>query len=475
MCDKYDQIEKNNAPDKNERMARCIAEKVDAAGGRTFYVGGLVRDRICGRPTKDIDIEVHGILPETLRSILETFGNVTTMGLSFGILGLQHYDIDIAMPRKENATGRGHKDFEVFVDPFLGPEKAALRRDFTINAMMEDVLTGEILDFYGGQEDIRQGIVRHVNDVTFAEDPLRVLRAAQFAARFGYRIADETVELAKTMDLSALPRERIFGEMEKAFLKAGKPSVFFEQLRTMQQLKVWFPELEELIGIPQDARHHPEGDVWIHSMMVLDEAAGLKDSASDPVAFLTAALIHDFGKARTTQTADENGTPAHVPSVPVIHAYRHETEGLPEVSRFVKRLSTENYLCRYVLNMTCLHMRPNQSFYQNSSVKATMRMFDESICPEDLLLLAKADWLGRKDPPPYEEAEAFLKERLAIYHEIMKKPFVQGRDLVEAGIRPGPEFKEALEYAHKLRLANVPKEAALRQTLAFLRDQNNAG
>ena len=458
-------------------MARRIAEQVSAAGGRTFYVGGLVRDRICGRPTKDIDIEIHGISPETLRSILETLGNVTTMGLSFGILGLQHYEIDIAMPRMENATGRGHKDFEVFVDPFLGPEKAALRRDFTMNAMMEDVLTGEILDFYGGQEDIRRGIVRHVNDVTFAEDPLRVLRAAQFAARFGYGIAGDTVELAKTMDLSALPRERIFGEMEKAFLKAPRPSVFFEQLRRMEQLDVWFPELKMLDGIMQDVRYHPEGDVWTHTMMVLDEAAALREESSDPTAFLTAALVHDFGKAVTTQIAEPETvltkaeTEAGDLSSVRIHAYQHETKGLPIAERFVKRLSTETYLCKYVLNMTLLHMRPNQAYYQNSSVKKTMHLFDQSICPDDLLLLAKADWLGRKDPPPYDEAEAFLNDRLAKFHEVMDKPFVQGRDLVDAGMKPGRAFKKALEYAHKMRLANVPKEEALRQTLAYLRKQ----
>ena len=133
--------------DKNYSMARRIAEKVAEAGGRTYYVGGMVRDRLCGRESKDVDIEIHGITPEMLRSILSTLGNVTSMGASFGILGLQHYDIDIAMPRKEHATGRGHKDFEVFVDPFLGPEKAALRRDFTMNALMEDVLTGEVLYF----------------------------------------------------------------------------------------------------------------------------------------------------------------------------------------------------------------------------------------------------------------------------------------------------------------------------------------
>lgn len=182
-------------------MAKEIAKKVDEKGGRTFFVGGYVRDKLLKRDNKDIDIEIHNITPNDLREILNTLGNVTEMGASFGILGLKGYDIDIAQPRTEKATGRGHKDFEVFVDPFIGFEKAAKRRDFTINALMEDVLTGEILDFFHGVDDLNNGIIRHVDDKTFIEDPLRVLRAAQFAARFNFTVAKETIELAKSMKL----------------------------------------------------------------------------------------------------------------------------------------------------------------------------------------------------------------------------------------------------------------------------------
>ena len=463
-------------------MAREIALAVADAGGRTFFVGGMVRDRICGRETKDIDIEIHGITPQKLREILETLGNVTSMGLSFGILGLQHYDIDIAMPRCEHATGRGHKDFEVYVDPFLGLEKAAKRRDFTMNALMEDVLTGEILDFFGGQEDMRRGVLRHVNDMTFQEDPLRVLRGAQFAARFGYEIADETVALAKSMDLTALPKERIFGEMVKAFEKAERPSIFFEQLWRMDQLHDWFPEVEALRGVPQDPIHHPEGDVWVHTMMVLDEAAKLRDKTKDPVAFMSAALVHDFGKVAATKAepsvpgtlSPELSSPGtSVPgteNTPVrIHSYQHEIAGLIPAKAFIQRLSLEKDLLKYCLNMTLMHMRPLTCFQGRASQKSTAHMFDESICPDELVLLAKADWLGRKDPPGFEEAEQFLKDRLASYYEIMDRPYVRGRDLVEAGAEPGPEFGDALDYAHKMRLAGVGKEDALKQTLAYLR------
>jgi tRNA nucleotidyltransferase (CCA-adding enzyme) len=181
------------------------------------------------------------------------------------------------MPRREKATGRGHRDFEIEVDPFIGTYKAARRRDFTINALMQDVLTGEVVDHFGGMDDLRAGIIRHIDPETFIEDPLRVLRGAQFAARFGFRIAPETVELCKGIDLSALSRERIEEELKKALLKSDKPSVFFEEMRRMEQLDVWFPELGQTIGLEQDPVFHPEGDVWVHTMEVIDRAAAVRD------------------------------------------------------------------------------------------------------------------------------------------------------------------------------------------------------
>jgi tRNA nucleotidyltransferase (CCA-adding enzyme) len=222
------------------------------------------------------------------------------IGESFGIYALKGYGLDIAMPRKETLRGSGHRDFDICVDPFIGTEKAAQRRDFTVNALMEDVLTGEIIDHYGGLYDLKHGILRHVCAKTFAEDPLRVLRGAQFAALFSFSIALETVDLCRGLTLRHLPRERIEGELQKALLKASHPSVFFETLRTMGQLHEWFPEAAALIGIPQDPLHHPEGDVWIHTMMVLDEAAKHRAQVSHPMGLMLAALTHDFGKVVCT-------------------------------------------------------------------------------------------------------------------------------------------------------------------------------
>ncbi len=454
--------------DKNTEMARRVAYKVSQAGGRTYYVGGYVRDQLLGRENKDIDIEVHGVSVSCLEGILDTLGERLTMGVSFGIMGLRHYDLDIAMPRSEIATGRGHKDFEVYVDPFLGEEKAASRRDFTMNALMQDVLTGEILDFFGGKEDMARGRIRHVNQQSFAEDPLRVFRAAQFAARFGFSVAEETVALSSSMDVAALAGERIMMELTKALLKAEKPSVFFEVLREMKQLSVWFPEVEKLIRVPQSERYHPEGDVWTHTMQVLDEAARLRGQAREPLYFMLSALCHDFGKAVTTDEKDDE-----------VHAYGHENTGVPLAENFLSRITTEAKLKGYVLNMTRLHMRPNMEVREHASTKSFMKMFDSSTCPEDLLLLARADDLGRVGGQvdrsarvtAYEEIGKCLQEMLAMYKERMAQPYVMGRDLIQAGVRPSSLFSEALAYAHKMRLAGISKDDQLRQTLSWIRKE----
>ena len=457
--------------DKNIEMARKIAEAVHQEGGRTYYVGGYVRDLILGRENKDIDIEIHGVSVQCLEAILDSLGERLTMGASFGIMGLRHYELDIAMPRSETATGRGHKDFEVFVDPFLGEEKAACRRDFTMNALMQDVLTGEVLDFFGGQDDILHRRIRHVNDQSYAEDPLRVFRAAQFAARFGFEVAEETVRLSASMDVAALPGERIMLELEKALLKAERPSVFFEELRKMKQLSIWFPEAEGLIGVLQNETYHPEGDVWTHTMQVTDEAAGMRKDVSEPLWFMLAALCHDFGKQVSTFTRDET-----------IHAYNHEKEGLPLVRRFLSRITNEVKLKEYVLNMTELHMEPNQKVRNHSHIRSYMKMYDRSVNPHDLILLAKADHLGRIGEgtdrnallAEYEEIETLLNKMLLEYQDRMSRPYIMGKDLLEAGITPGPVYSKALAYAHKLRLAGVPKEEQLSQTLGMIRKEDRS-
>lgn len=446
--------------DKNIEMAKKIAAIVAQKGGSTYYVGGFVRDQLRKKPNKDVDIEIHGIRPGELENILDSLGERQAIGESFGIFNIKGYDLDIAMPRKEENRGSGHKDFDVFVDPFIGTYKAAIRRDFTINALMQDVLTGEIVDHFGGVNDLTNGVIRHVNDTTFREDPLRVLRAAQFAARFEYEVADETIDLCKQMDLSALPNERIMGELGKALLKSKKPSIFFESLRRMNQLSVWFPELEQTIGIEQNHKYHAEGDVWTHTMMVLDEAVQFRDKVGAPLGFMLAAVTHDFGKAVCTEMVDGEW-----------HAYKHEELGMPLIRTFMKRLTNEKDQTKYVLNLSKLHMRPHMlATAKNATIKASNRMFDASVDPQALICLALADSLGKIDPNGYVSDEVFFDERLAIYNEYMSRPYVMGRDLIDAGLEPSERFTKYLKLAHKLRIAGVEKDIALRQVLALARE-----
>ena len=444
--------------EKDLLTAEKVARLAEAAGGRAYYVGGFVRDGLLGIENKDVDVEVHGVAAGRLFELLKEIGEPLSYGSEFGIYSLKGSRVDVALPRSERATGRGHRDFEVFTDPFLGTEKAARRRDFTVNAMMWDILSGDLIDHFGGLDDLAAGVLRHVDDDSFSEDPLRVLRAAQFAARFGFSIAPETVSLCRSMDVSALSRERVEEELRKALLKADKPSVFFESLAEMEQLDCWFPEILALRGVEQDPRFHPEGDVWVHTMQVLDRAAELREKTSAPYAFMLLALLHDVGKPAVTQIIDGR-----------IHAYGHESAGLEAAEAFLGRITGDRSVKSYVINMIPLHMKPNMEAFSRASVKSTNRMFDAAAAPEDLIYFAIADRPVMSGDVPFTGDTGFLFERLKIYEDTMARPFVSGKDLLELGFEPGEYFSEALAYAHKLRLAGIEKESALKQTAAYAR------
>lgn len=246
-----------------------LASKVKEKGGRAFYVGGYVRDLLLNIPNKDIDIEVHGIAEKDLVAILNEIGEVDYYGRSFGIYALRHEDIEVALPRSEKVLGTGHRDFEISVDPDMGYKNAALRRDFTINALMMDVLSHEILDYFNGTDDLNKGIIRHVNDVSFVEDPLRVYRAAQFASRFGFKIDERTVELCKGIDTFVLSRERIEEELKKALLKAEKAEIFFECLKEMNQKDVWFKGVNNLSCLMKYESNRINADNKYYFMVLL--------------------------------------------------------------------------------------------------------------------------------------------------------------------------------------------------------------
>lgn len=447
--------------DREYKTALEIARQVAEHSGAAFFVGGYVRDRLLGIENKDIDMEIHGIEPRELCEILDGIGQRIEIGESFGIYSLKGTHIDVALPRKEKCIGGGHRDIEVAVDPYVGTYSAARRRDFTVNALMQNVLTGEVVDHFGGMEDLKNGVLRHVSDETFAQDPLRVLRAAQFAARLEFTVAEETKQLCSGIDLGALSKERVEGELKKALLQARRPSVFFEVLKSIGALGVWFPEVEALIGVAQNTKYHQEGDVWTHTMMVLDAAAGYRSEAQDPYGLMLAALVHDLGKAVCMQVADG-----------VVHAHGHDEAGVPLARQFMKRLTNEKALTAYVCSQVRQHMKPNDSVRHDSSIKSTNKMFDECKAKEDLILLALSDGKGKiptLTPQEEQENREFLSARLEVYREYMARPHVTGEDLIEKGLTPDENFSDILAFAHKLRLAGVEKQAALKQVLAYAR------
>ena len=448
-----------NSLEQDRALAEEIARRVSALGGRVMYGGGMVRDALMGVPGKDVDIEVYGVTPAQLRDILARLGTVVEKGASFGVYGLAHTGLDIAMPRRERRTGIRHTDFDVSVDPGMSFREASMRRDFTINAMMRDVLTGELVDCWGGEADLAARVVRHVSDATFAEDALRAFRAAQFAARLDARIAPETTALCAKMDVTGLSVERVFEELSKALLKARRPSVFFRALRRMDHLNEFFPELEACAGVPQNPKYHPEGDVFEHTLLVLDCAAELREQAVQPLAFMLAALTHDLGKAVSTQTQPDGR----------VTAYGHELAGVPLCETALRRLTGQTRLIEYAKNMTWLHMRPNMLANAGSHKRKTRRMFDLSVCPEDLILLSRADASGKLDAPYDEAIERWLRARLEDYRAVMRLPMVGGRDLIAAGLRPGPDFSRVLARARQLHFSGVTRERALAQVLGEYR------
>ncbi|HEU4596795.1 MAG TPA: CCA tRNA nucleotidyltransferase, partial [Pyrinomonadaceae bacterium] len=259
-------------PEKILALARSVRD----AGGRALMVGGCVRDRLMGREAKDWDVEVYGVEPTALRRLLDRLGRVNVVGEAFTVYKLDQ-EFDVSLPRRERKMGRGHRGFVIEGDPSMTVEEATRRRDFTINAVLEDPLTGEILDPFGGRRDLERKILRAVSAETFAEDSLRVLRAAQFAARFEFDIEPATAALCLSIDLSDLPPERLWGELEKMILRAPRPSVgfqWFDKLGVSAQL---FPELDALKGVPQHDEWHPEGDVDVHTWLTCDRARELID------------------------------------------------------------------------------------------------------------------------------------------------------------------------------------------------------
>ncbi|MBR4039657.1 MAG: HD domain-containing protein [Clostridia bacterium] len=417
-----------------------IAQRVHALGGQALLVGGCVRDEILGIPCYDIDCEVHGVAPGQLKALLLEIGEIDESGVSYGIFTLKGTGLDIALPRRETRTGPGHKDFAVHAEPMLAPRAAAARRDFTINAIMRDALTGEYIDPYGGMEDLKNGVLRAVPGGQFEEDPLRVLRGAQFAARFDLTPEENTLEMMRRMSVGMLSAARVFQEMKKALLMAKKPSIFFRILEKAGALDDWLSELAALRKAQQNPVYHPEGDSFEHTMMVLDAAAEMRSRMQDPLAFMLAALCHDLGKAVSTKK-NEKG---------VWQAIGHEHTGVPLCADMLTRLGVSKSVIAYVQNMCALHMRVHTCYYGKARVSRTNLLFDESMNPCELSWLVVCDSRGTLKPrEAADEEERFIFDRLEQYENVIAAGMPDASMLMALGLKPGPMMKKAIAYARE--------------------------
>ena len=440
-----------NPPEKVAALARAIHD----AGGRALLVGGCVRDELMGVVPKDWDLEVYQLAPERLREVLDRFGTVNVVGEAFTVYKLG-VDLDVSIPRRERKSGRGHRGFVIEGDPSMGVAEATRRRDFTINAILQDPLTGELIDPFDGQQDIAAGVLREVAAETFVEDSLRVLRAAQFAGRFEFEIAPETVALCRTMDLSDLPAERIWGELEKLLLRARRPSIGLDSLEKLGALPQVFPEVQSLIGVPQDPEWHPEGDVFVHTLLAVDRA---REQIEDlpyarQVTVMLAALAHDFGKPPTTQFLEGRW-----------RSRGHEEAGVEPSSRFLDRVNVhtiDGYDVRgQVVSLVREHLKPGEFYKKRDEVgEGAFRRLARRCEPDLLYRVAKADSLGRNaDWVPREkwygaEAQEWFLQR-ARELDVEKRPpdpLLLGRHLLELGVQPGPVMGEITRAVYEMQL-----------------------
>ena len=428
----------------------------DPAIPRVLVVGGAVRDWLIGLPPKDVGLECYGLPYSELARVLARHGKVDLVGKHFGIckltIGGVQYDFNI--PRCDAKTGIGIASVESDIDPALTPAKAALRRDFTINAIAYDPRTFDVLDFHGGFADLRDHVIRHTSDKHFAEDPLRPLRAFQLAARLDFVVAPETTVLCRQIRHSyhQLPRERVREEWLKWAAKSVRPSRGLEFLHQSGYLQ-HFPLLADLVGTPQNPKWHPEGDVWTHTKLCCDSLAESPEWESRPAperaVLMMAMLAHDIAKPPCTKITDPGTATERITSL------GHERKGGTLALEFLsKQIGIEDR--RFVIRVQKLvanHKEFTRGHDDERIRRASARLAPENLA--NLELVVRADYAARpplpRDMP--ETARCFFAraDELGIKHG-RPEPFLLGRHLIDAGMKPGPQFKVVLAYAYELQL-----------------------
>ena len=430
-----------------------IAEGVKAAGGRALVVGGWVRDRLRGQPSADLDLEIFGIAAERLPEILSAYGRVEPVGHSFPVYKVvpeqrHHGAIDVALPRRESKQGRGHKGFAVEGYPWLSIVEAARRRDFTVNAIAWDPLRDAYEDPFDGRRDLEQRVLRAVDLQTFGDDSLRVLRAVQFAARFDFALDAATAAVCRALPLDDLPAERIWGEAEKLLLQADRPSLGLALALDLGVVDQVLPELRPLVDCPQEPEWHPEGDVWIHTLMVVDRARAANDDLDRPrrVAIMLGALCHDLGKPSTTAVLDGR-----------IRSLNHEEAGVEPTTRVLDRLkiqSLDGFDVRgQTLGLVAHHLKPGMFKKASHVGDGAFRRLAQKVDLELLARVARADCLGRTGTFDCSAMDWFLERARALGVEHRAPaPLLQGRHVLNLGLQPGPKVGVLLREVYDLQL-----------------------
>lgn len=457
----------------SEDLVRELAERVRTAGGRALIVGGAVRDHLLGLPVADVDLEIYGLSPAVVKTLARACGEVSEVGKNFGVLEIRRPDgtLHLSLPRRESKVAPGHRGFAVDTDPAMSPEAAARRRDFTINAIAENPLTGEVIDSVGGREDLARKILRVVDRERFGEDPLRVFRAAVFAAQFDLVVDPESARVIRdtVASLRELPRERIGGEWRKLLLRPRTPSTGLKLLLDWGALAALHPEFVLLSKTPQNPQWHPEGDVWTHTLLAVDAAADIarRHALADEERWrvLLATLCHDLGKGETT--VERNS---------VWVSPGHDQAGVAPTRLFLTTLSVSQETLKVVVPLVREHLAPLHFFNAEARGRpvrdGAIRQLARRLHPATVFLLtlvADADHRGRgqatsrtSEVRVETEASAVLRAATEAGRQLRERagklgvlhgpppPVLTGGDLVRLGFRPGPAFRTILERAEAL-------------------------
>lgn len=450
-----------------------MAEQISLAGGRVLLVGGAVRDLFLDIEIKDLDIEVYGLSLEKLEEVLKKFGPVSLVGKSFGVFRSHRLDVDFSVPRKDSS---GRKP-DVEIDPFMSFEDAFSRRDLTINAMGIDLSSYELIDIFGGLQDLQNKILAAPDKSKFTQDPLRFYRVMQFIGRFEMHPDRELNEVCKNMDVSQISTERISVEFEKLFLKSRRPSLGIRWLKDMGRLGEVLPQLQDIVGIKQEPKWHPEGDAFEHTMQCVDAAANInrnceacyesicestcesiseigckvgRECDHEKLIVMYAILCHDLGKFLATTNVDGK-----------IKSIGHERVGVKLSKKLLSRITKNKDLIESALKLVRYHMVPCQLVDSNSKPAAYKRLAKKLYPSATIEMLAKiclADKLGR-NPDSQEPLvgqsdtiEKFIK--IAREAQVDKRPepaALMGRDLI-GEVAPGPQMGKLLKLAYKIQI-----------------------